>query len=635
MAGEMAVIVAYLSLVAWLRSQETCAAFARRLGRMRVLIIDDDPQLVRLAGFALRARGMVVLAATTPAEGLRLAATESVDVVLLDVVMPEMDGAAVLAALRSGEATRELPVVFFSAKATEELLALGAVGVIRKPFHPARLAGQLLSILGRTDMGNRPAEVPAELRRGFLLSAVERMDAIEQAVDRMRRQDDVESLRIAASQFHALAGGAASFGLLDVSQAARHAEHEADDCLAAARPLLLQTLLGWRDLLQEMRRSLAAAGLEGMPPARRTIRLLCVAGDPATQASLRLLDADSGFKLDVMVDGVPDILVAAADDAGFELLERLRQVPHGRRMAVLMLATHQPDLERAIRLGVDGLLTDGANAAAVLGKVRWLADRNFGPPPRVLFLGLDRHAQPFGSVLESAGYLVRIGIEADVETFEPDVIVAGDTEPVRTVHLHADPLAVPIVLILDRDAPFEPALHAGVTEVLRLPIARRLLIAAIQNRVEAARAYKMATRLDPLTGCLRDEYFRERLQRRMTRSAPDAPLTLVMAETESLLPVADLLRRRLRETDEIARCGANRLAVAMERIDTATAAALFQHLQEELAFQVAIAPQPEHHSAERWIRAAGEMLTAPRRSSDAGSSATRPSPAFHSAQSRA
>jgi len=108
---------------------------------MRVLIIDDDPNIIALASFALRGRGIEVIASTVPSEGLRIAQSENVDAILLDLVMPELDGRALFAQLRENESTRELPVVFMTAKNSQSEMAalheLDARGVIAKPFDPA------------------------------------------------------------------------------------------------------------------------------------------------------------------------------------------------------------------------------------------------------------------------------------------------------------------------------------------------------------------------------------------------------------------------------------------------------------------------------------------------------------------
>ena len=84
-------------------------------------------------------------------DGLTAARTEQPDAILLDVMMPDMDGPATLAELRADPATRDIPVVFLTAKTqTAErtrLAQLGAAGILTKPFDPLKLAGQVADTL--------------------------------------------------------------------------------------------------------------------------------------------------------------------------------------------------------------------------------------------------------------------------------------------------------------------------------------------------------------------------------------------------------------------------------------------------------------------------------------------------------
>jgi CheY-like chemotaxis protein len=121
---------------------------------MRVLVVDDSNVIRQLATMALRGfAGWEVTVAESGAEALRLAADESPEAILLDVVMPDMDGPATLAALRARPETRETPVIFVTASDgqsdRESFERLGAAGVIRKPFEINRLAEQVSGILGR------------------------------------------------------------------------------------------------------------------------------------------------------------------------------------------------------------------------------------------------------------------------------------------------------------------------------------------------------------------------------------------------------------------------------------------------------------------------------------------------------
>jgi len=119
---------------------------------VRVLIVDDEEDIRRIGRLALaRVGGMEVVEASDGAEGLRRAAEDHPDVVLLDLMMPGMDGAATLQKLRADPATAAIPVVFLTAKAQPAEIAklkeMGAVGVLTKPFDPMTLSDRLKALL--------------------------------------------------------------------------------------------------------------------------------------------------------------------------------------------------------------------------------------------------------------------------------------------------------------------------------------------------------------------------------------------------------------------------------------------------------------------------------------------------------
>lgn len=120
---------------------------------MKILVVDDEDDIRRVARLALgRVGGMEVVDTGRSEEAVDLAAREKPDAVLLDVMMPGLDGPATLAALRSDARTAAIPVVFLTAKAMpaeiQRLRALGAAGVLTKPFDPMTLAAALRAILG-------------------------------------------------------------------------------------------------------------------------------------------------------------------------------------------------------------------------------------------------------------------------------------------------------------------------------------------------------------------------------------------------------------------------------------------------------------------------------------------------------
>ncbi len=121
---------------------------------MKVLIIDDDADIRSIARLSLsRVGGMDVIEAASGVEGVRKAQEEKPDVILLDMMMPTMDGVETLAALRSHPATVMTPVIFLTAKAVrddvERMTALGAAGVLSKPFDPRTLSEDVRALVKR------------------------------------------------------------------------------------------------------------------------------------------------------------------------------------------------------------------------------------------------------------------------------------------------------------------------------------------------------------------------------------------------------------------------------------------------------------------------------------------------------
>jgi two-component system, OmpR family, alkaline phosphatase synthesis response regulator PhoP len=137
----------------------------------KVLVIDDEAPIRLLCRVNLEAEKMDVVEAAEGAEGLELARAEKPDIVLLDVMMPGMDGWQVAEKLLENQETSQIPLVFLTARA--ELrdrargLELGGVDYITKPFNPVELASVVEKLLERVRRGERDdlrREKIAELR---------------------------------------------------------------------------------------------------------------------------------------------------------------------------------------------------------------------------------------------------------------------------------------------------------------------------------------------------------------------------------------------------------------------------------------------------------------------------------------
>ncbi|HEV7664944.1 MAG TPA: response regulator [Chloroflexota bacterium] len=118
----------------------------------RILIVDDEDDIREVAQVSLELVGnYVVLTASNGHDGVAAARNEQPDAILLDVMMPGMDGPTTLAQLRADPATRNIPVVFLTAKTQSaersRLAQLGAAAILTKPFDPLKLATEVASAL--------------------------------------------------------------------------------------------------------------------------------------------------------------------------------------------------------------------------------------------------------------------------------------------------------------------------------------------------------------------------------------------------------------------------------------------------------------------------------------------------------
>jgi CheY-like chemotaxis protein len=119
----------------------------------RVLLIEDEDDIREIAALSLETlAGWSTISARNGIEGLEIARRERPDAILLDVMMPGMDGPTTLHQLLAAEETARIPVIFMTAKVQaaerQKLDGLGARGLIAKPFDPVRLPDEICSVLG-------------------------------------------------------------------------------------------------------------------------------------------------------------------------------------------------------------------------------------------------------------------------------------------------------------------------------------------------------------------------------------------------------------------------------------------------------------------------------------------------------
>jgi len=118
----------------------------------RILAVDDEPHILKLVSFSLTSKGFDVLEASDGLSAIEIAEREQPDLILLDVMMPLLDGYEACRRLKANPATEHIPIVMLSAKSqkAEQAVGLeaGAIDYICKPFTPKDLVMQVRGFLG-------------------------------------------------------------------------------------------------------------------------------------------------------------------------------------------------------------------------------------------------------------------------------------------------------------------------------------------------------------------------------------------------------------------------------------------------------------------------------------------------------
>lgn len=142
----------------------------------KILIIDDDVDTLRLVGLMLQRQGYQISAASNGSQGLTKALEERPDLILLDVMMPDMDGYEVARRLRKNPATQTIPILMFTAKTQlDDKVAgfeVGADDYLTKPTHPTELQAHVKALLARSAQKEKPAgesAVAAQEKRGYVI----------------------------------------------------------------------------------------------------------------------------------------------------------------------------------------------------------------------------------------------------------------------------------------------------------------------------------------------------------------------------------------------------------------------------------------------------------------------------------
>jgi pilus assembly protein CpaE len=142
----------------------------------KILIIDDDLDTLRLVGLMLQRQGYQISAATNGQQGLEKAFEEDPDLILLDVMMPDMDGYEVTRRLRSNPSTLETPILMFTAKTQldDKVIGfeVGANDYLTKPTHPSELQARVKTLLARVGEKKATTHATQDENRGYVIGVL-------------------------------------------------------------------------------------------------------------------------------------------------------------------------------------------------------------------------------------------------------------------------------------------------------------------------------------------------------------------------------------------------------------------------------------------------------------------------------
>ena len=124
------------------------------MGNRKILVVDDDPTMVKLINVNLKLNNYAVVEANSGEQALEIVAGESLDLVVLDIMMPGVDGWEVLRTIRGSHETEEMPVILVTAKTQDSDVIrgweLGADEYVIKPFNPLLLVEVIKMVLDRS-----------------------------------------------------------------------------------------------------------------------------------------------------------------------------------------------------------------------------------------------------------------------------------------------------------------------------------------------------------------------------------------------------------------------------------------------------------------------------------------------------
>lgn len=562
----------------------------------RILLAEDEPDIRLIAQLALESiGGFQVRLCGSGSEAIEAAPGFQPDLVVLDVMMPGMDGPATLQALRTQPRLATTPVVFMTAKAQpheiRQLKALGAFDVIVKPFEPMQLSARIASIWQHHLERMVERQVDA-LTAGYLAGLPNTLAQIERAWESARQANDRAEFEHVLRLAHTINGTGATLRLQALSEAARHIEA----ALAPLRdaPIASDQQIAEIDaLFVALERASAAADspaiqaadTAGPNPQRTSLplkrpalaigaaksRMIVLAElEPAVASELAAQLSYFGYTAYIAATGdlherieriaplaiITDVRALRPGEAHDGRLLSLRQMSAPPPAIIVLSDDGSLDTRlRAVRAGSDAFFTKPAATSALIDKLDHFTARYDAEPIRVLVVDDDPVlAKHYAAVLQAAGMLTEVvtdplQIMRPLVDFRPDLILMDMYMPncdgmtlAAVIRQQEDYVGIPIVYLsaeTNRDMQLA-AMELGADDFMAKPILPDHLISAVTNRAERSRTLRSLMIRDSLTGLYNHTTTKERLEVELMRARRDRrPLALALLDLDHFKQVND------------------------------------------------------------------------------------------------
>ncbi len=560
----------------------------------RILVIDDEHEVRTMAKLVLEKIGnFSVEISSSGSEALDLITKFNPDLILLDVMMPGMDGPGVLKVLRAQRETATIPVIFLTAKVQqqeiEQYKKLGALDVIPKPFDPMTLSSSITGIWGlHHRLMNPTVDLLEQLKILRSTYAEQVPGKVEHIKEKWRtlHDDDVgkETLKSLHRFTHSLAGSCGTFGFSSLRESAYGLEILFNDIVKNDLPPSYEQRVQIDKLLHDL--TLAAETpppgelpneTEDIQPASPEIapeagKLVFLAGsDSALAQELTLQLGYFGYNVqsieylagleEAVKSAVPAAIIMDTKlvEGQFNGAGTIAKIQHGRAAALpVLFISGKTDVDtrlRAVHAGGQAYFTKPVDINELVDKLDALISDQIHEGYRVLIIEDEPNlAKHYALTLEQAGMTTAVAVWARevsqaLVDFKPDLVLMDLYLPdyngidmagmIRQQETH---VSIPIIFLsgeTDLDKQLQ-AMHIGADGFFTKPIDPRYLISMVTACMQRARALRALMVNDSLTGLINHACVKERLDIEIARAKRNGePLTCTMVDIDHFKSVND------------------------------------------------------------------------------------------------